>query len=142
MAPAASEQRSPPAPDQLARRVFCALFGDFDLVTVHGIYVAVPRDTPCFAGRTLSEVAQQISQQEHLGPAAVPSAPASPRRGDMTPSPIRSGRAGHEVPPVPAVRGAGLPSGVLSGNPLTAASREENDGSTERPAVRAQRTPG
>ena len=51
----------PPSRDDLAARLFRALYKGFDLHTVGGIHMAVPKGTPCFAGRSLSEVAWQIS---------------------------------------------------------------------------------
>ena len=37
-----------PPPDNLTARVFRALYQDFDLHTVAGIHIAVPKGTPCF----------------------------------------------------------------------------------------------
>ncbi len=64
-----------PSRDDLAARLFRALYKGFDLHTAGGIHVAVPKGTPCFAGSSLSEVAWQIS-------AASAAAVNSPRRGD------------------------------------------------------------
>lgn len=52
-------------PDNLTARVFRALYPDFDLHTVAGIHIAVPKDTPCFAAPSLGEIARQISDHEH-----------------------------------------------------------------------------
>ncbi len=65
-----------PSPDDLAARLFRALYEGFDLHTADGTHVAVPKGTPCFAGSTLSEVAWQIS-------AASAAAVASSRRGEV-----------------------------------------------------------
>ena len=63
-----------PLPGDLAVRLFRALYTDFDLHTVGAARVAVPRGTPCYAGRSLSEVARQISA------ASRPAGPARPGR--------------------------------------------------------------
>ncbi len=52
-----------PVPGGLPGLLFRRLYGhDYDLHTVHGVHVAVPKGTAVFAGATLSEVAWQISQ--------------------------------------------------------------------------------
>lgn len=54
-----------PRRDELTLRLFRAMYAEFDLRTVGGIHVAVPRGTPWFAGRSLGEIARQISEYEH-----------------------------------------------------------------------------
>lgn len=68
--PAPSVSASQPARDDLTARVFRALYAQFDLHTVSGTHIAVPKGTPCFAGRSLGEVARRISDHEHQDPAA------------------------------------------------------------------------
>lgn len=63
--------------DDLTPRVFRALYDAFDLHTVGGTHIAVPKGTPCFAAASLSEIARQISTREHPGP-AVPPEPSGP----------------------------------------------------------------
>jgi hypothetical protein len=46
---------------ELAARVFRALYPDFELRTVDHTHVVVPRGTPWYAGRSLGELARQIS---------------------------------------------------------------------------------
>ena len=48
-------------PRDLAARLFRALYSGFELRTVGGTHVAVPRGTPWYAGHTLSDLARQIS---------------------------------------------------------------------------------
>ncbi len=50
-------------PPELAARLFTALFTDYDLITVDGTTIAVPKDgsIPVFTGTTLSEIAWQIA---------------------------------------------------------------------------------
>ena len=52
-------------PDNLTARVFRALYRDFDLHTVAGTHIAVPKGTPCFAAPSLGEITRQISDHEH-----------------------------------------------------------------------------
>jgi hypothetical protein len=54
------------APADLAEKLFRALYADFDLITVDGVYIAVPSDGTvlAFHGSTLAELARQISQSE------------------------------------------------------------------------------
>ncbi len=59
-----------PAPDDLTARVFRALYAQFDLHTVDGIHIAVPKGSPCFADQSLGEIARQISDHEHQDPPA------------------------------------------------------------------------
>jgi hypothetical protein len=54
-------------------RFFRALYQEFDLHTINGIYVVVPKGTPWFAGHSLGDIARQIT--DHPGP---PSSPAGP----------------------------------------------------------------
>ena len=57
-APAAAGQ---PGRDDLTARIFRALYQEFDLRTINGIYVVVPKGTPWFAGHSLGDIARQIS---------------------------------------------------------------------------------
>jgi hypothetical protein len=61
-APAAAGQ---PGRDDLTSRIFQALYQDFNLRTIHGIYVVVPTGVPCFASSSLGEIARQISEYEY-----------------------------------------------------------------------------
>lgn len=54
-----------PVRDDLAVRLFRAMYAEFDLRTIGGIHVVVPRGTPWFAGHSLGEIARQISEYEH-----------------------------------------------------------------------------
>ena len=49
-APAAAGQ---PGRDDLTSRIFRALYQDFSLRTINGIYVVVPKGIPCFASSSL-----------------------------------------------------------------------------------------
>ena len=52
-----------PVPGGLPGLLFRRLYGsDYDLHSVGGVHVAVPKGTPVFAGATLSEIAWQISE--------------------------------------------------------------------------------
>ncbi len=51
----------PPSGDDLAARLFRALYKGFDLHTIGGTYVAVPKGAPCYAGPSLGAIARQIS---------------------------------------------------------------------------------
>jgi hypothetical protein len=53
-----------PARDDLTTRIFRALYTEFDLRTVDGTHIVVPRGTPWFAGSSLGEIARQISEYE------------------------------------------------------------------------------
>jgi hypothetical protein len=55
----AGERR--PAHDELIIRVFRALYREFDLHTLAGTRVAVPKGTPWFCGVSLGSIARQIS---------------------------------------------------------------------------------
>ena len=57
-APAAAGQ---PGRDDLTERIFRALYQEFDLRTINGTYVVVPKGTPWFAGTSLGDIARQIS---------------------------------------------------------------------------------
>ena len=61
-APAAAGQ---PGRDDLTSRIFCALYQDFSLRTINGVYVVVPKGIPCFASSSLGEIARQISEYEY-----------------------------------------------------------------------------
>ena len=68
-----------PPRDDLTARVFRALYAAFDLHTVGGTHIAVPKGSPCFAAPSLGEIARQISDHEHPDPAALASGtPANP----------------------------------------------------------------
>jgi hypothetical protein len=54
-----------PVRDDLTVRLFRAMYAEFDLRTIGGIHVVVPRGTPWFAGHSLGEIARQISEYEH-----------------------------------------------------------------------------
>jgi len=53
-----------PVRDELTVRLFRAMYAEFDLRTIGGIHVVVPRGTPWFAGHSLGEIARQISKYE------------------------------------------------------------------------------
>ena len=55
---------SGPGRDELTVRVFRALFGAYDLHSVEGLHVVVPRGTPWFSGPSLGDVARQVSDHE------------------------------------------------------------------------------
>ncbi len=76
--PAPAAPASPPPPDDLTARVFRALYAEFDLHTVGDTHIAVPKGASCFAGRSLGEVARQISDREHQDPPSPPASPAGP----------------------------------------------------------------
>jgi hypothetical protein len=61
-APAAAGQSGR---DDLTSRIFRALYQDFHLRPINGIYVVVPTGVPCFASSSLGEIARQISKYEH-----------------------------------------------------------------------------
>jgi hypothetical protein len=71
-APAAAGQLSR---DDLTERIFRALYQEFDLRTVNGTYVVVPKGTPWFAGTSLGDIACQISDHDYPGPVASPAGP-------------------------------------------------------------------
>ena len=57
--------RTPPVQSggDLTARLFRALYAGFDLRTAGGVHVAVPRGVACFTGRSLGEIARQISDR-------------------------------------------------------------------------------
>jgi hypothetical protein len=68
-----------PGRDDLTRRIFRALYAQFDLRTIGATHVVVPTGTPWFAGDSLGEVARQISEYEHPnGTGRRAAAPADP----------------------------------------------------------------
>jgi hypothetical protein len=71
-APAAAGQ---PARDDLTPRIFRALYQDFDLHHVDGAFVAVPAGTAWYAGRSIGEIARQISDPGPSGPATATPVP-------------------------------------------------------------------
>ena len=62
-------------PGDLPARIFRALYQEFDLYAINGIYVVVPKGTPWFAGPSLGEIARQISNDDRPDPAASPTGP-------------------------------------------------------------------
>jgi hypothetical protein len=80
-----------PGRDELTLRVFRALYAEFDVRTVGGLHVVVPRGTPWFDGHSLGEIARQISEYEHPRRDQPPGgSPADPRwPGATTPGPGR-----------------------------------------------------
>jgi hypothetical protein len=76
-APAAAGQ---PSRDDLTSRIFRALYQDFNLSTINGIHVVVPKGVPCFASPSLGEIARQISEYEYPHDEQPPGGPlADPR---------------------------------------------------------------
>ncbi len=65
-APAATGQ----PPGDLTTRIFRALYQEFDLYAINGVYIVVPKGTPWFAGPSLGEIAQQISNDDRPDSAA------------------------------------------------------------------------
>lgn len=61
--------------DDLTVRIFRALYQDFDLHSISGIYVVVPKGTLWFAGPSLGDIAQQISNHDRPDQAASPTGP-------------------------------------------------------------------
>jgi hypothetical protein len=74
-----------PARDDLTPRLFRALYQDFDLHHVDGAFVAVPAGTAWYAGRSIGEIARQISDPGHRGPAIT--APETPVSVPLPPRP-------------------------------------------------------
>ncbi len=68
-----------PSREDLAVRLFRALYQGFDLHTVGGIHVAVPKGSPCYAGSSLGTIARRIS-------AASASAPSRAHPGQPRPT--------------------------------------------------------
>ena len=96
-----------PLPDNLTARVFLALYQDFDLHTITGTHIAVPKGTPCFAASSLGEIACLISDQAHHAPAA-PGPKIPPECSDVLPGPgsldtrsKKSMRSPDPLPPPP-----------------------------------------
>jgi hypothetical protein len=69
-----------PVRDDLTVRLFRAMYAEFDLRTIGGIHVVVPRGTPWFAGHSLGVIARQISEYEypHTGQPPGDDSPADP----------------------------------------------------------------
>ncbi len=57
-----------PDPAGLPARLVRGLYQDYDLHTVGGIRIAVPKGVPCFAAPTLAEIARQISSSQYPDP--------------------------------------------------------------------------
>jgi len=53
-----------PDAGELTARVFRALYRAYDLHSMQGVHIVLPRGTPCFAGLSLGDVARQISDYE------------------------------------------------------------------------------
>jgi hypothetical protein len=53
-----------PNPGDLTAQVFRAPYRAYDLHSVQGVHIVVPRGTPCFADPSLGDVARQISDYE------------------------------------------------------------------------------
>ena len=62
-------------PRDLTACVFRALFTCYDLRTIGGTHIAVPKGTPCFAGPSPAGIARQIS--EHAARPAGHTCPAT-----------------------------------------------------------------
>jgi hypothetical protein len=75
-APAAAGQ---PGPGDLTARLFRALYRDFDLHDVGGLFIVLPKGTPWFAGHSLGDIARQICDQRPPGPGASPAGPGQIR---------------------------------------------------------------
>jgi hypothetical protein len=76
-APVAAGQ---PDRDDLTSRIFRALYQDFSLRTINGMYVVVPKGVPCFASSSLGEIARQISEYEYPHDDQPPGAPSADPR--------------------------------------------------------------
>jgi len=73
-----------PPPD-LAARLFRALYADLDLHTIGGIHIAIPKGASCYAGRTLSQIARQVSdRRQHPGPLPQPALDTRPQAAEET----------------------------------------------------------
>ena len=71
MEPAAGSDavHNKPIRADLAEQLFRALYPQYQLSTVGGMHVVVPRGTPCFVGPSLGAIARQISEHsQHSGP--------------------------------------------------------------------------
>ena len=64
-----------PQPAEFPSIVFRALYSQFELRTIGGLHIAVPKGTPWYAGRSLSEVARQISAAPATSPDCSQSGP-------------------------------------------------------------------
>jgi hypothetical protein len=64
----AADPPGPPLPEDLTARVFRALYPEFDLHSLPGTYLALPKGTPCYAAPAIGEIARQISGHEHHAP--------------------------------------------------------------------------
>jgi hypothetical protein len=76
-APAAAGQ---PGRADLTSRIFRALYQNFSLRMINGIYVVVPKGVPCFASSSLGEIARQISEYEHPPDDQLPGGPPADLR--------------------------------------------------------------
>jgi hypothetical protein len=88
--PAPASPSGPAGGDDLPARVFRALYQAYDLHSLAGIHVAVPKGSPCFAGPSLGVIARQISDHEHPAPPAtdpITAPPPQPRRQPPRPAP-------------------------------------------------------
>jgi hypothetical protein len=90
--PAPAAPAGAPARDDLTQRVFRALYPDYELRTVGGIYVVIPRGTPWHAGPSLGEIARQLSTVPAPAPAhgrarSAPPLPAGPGHLTSVPAP-------------------------------------------------------
>ncbi len=70
-----------PDPAGLTAQFFRGLYQAYDLHLVDGIHVVVPKGTPCFAGHSLADLAQRISEHAdraagHVCPGPGAAAPA------------------------------------------------------------------
>jgi hypothetical protein len=95
--PAAAGQ---PARDDLTERIFRALYQEFDLRTINGTYVVVPKGTSWFAGASLGEIARQISDNDHPGPAASPAGPGQSAAATSTAESLPPYLTGSRLQPV------------------------------------------
>ena len=60
------------ARDDLAARIFRALYQGFDLHRIGGVFLAVPKGTPCYAAPSLGGIARQISAASATAPGPEP----------------------------------------------------------------------
>jgi hypothetical protein len=91
-----------PARDDLTPRIFRALYQDFDLHQVDGAFVAVPAGTAWYAGRSIGEIARQISDPGHRGPAITTPVPVAV---PLSPRPVTAAAAPAAcAQPAPAVQ--------------------------------------
>jgi hypothetical protein len=74
------------ARDELTIRVFRPLYQQFDLRTVGGTHIAVPRGTPWFAGISLAASRGRSARTSRADPAAAQTRPARTSE-DGTPRP-------------------------------------------------------